>query len=92
MGVQAQQQLLGLEGLHQVVVGPGLEADGLIDDVAFGREHEPRGAVRLRHLVVLRGTAHRLRNRASLMVGDTPALGVGDVLLSIFDAFPFQGW
>ena len=43
-GPDPGDQLLGLERLDDVVVGPGLEADDHVDGVALGGEHHDRDA------------------------------------------------
>ena len=41
--LEPRQQLDRLERLGQIVVGPELEADDAIDDLALGGEHQDRG-------------------------------------------------
>ena len=99
--LQAQRKLLGLEGLHQIVVRAGLEADALVHDVALGRqEHDghlaPLGTDGLADLEAVRVGQHDVQDEEVGALGAQhgkprlAAVGAAEVVAVAPDNLPYE--
>lgn len=84
-GPHTAQQLVGVEGLGQIVVGPGVEAGDAVVLLALGRQHHDGGLAALgtqplQHLYAVHLGHHHVQYHAVIPAGGGVFIGVEAVV------------